>query len=126
VGLDVRAHPLRGTLQAATLGRQHLHQLASPRQQGTQGLRRGSGQWSRGGPHRLRHVRQALGLQGVRLGQPPGRFGKLPGMAGIHHHDGQTGISQGPGHRHRQPARGLQDDPGGLARLQPRDQAGDP
>jgi hypothetical protein len=63
-------------------------------------------------------------IEGIRLGQLPGRFGKVARLAGINHRHRETGRRQ---RRHHGPliaTRGFEHNQGGLYSLEPRHQGG--
>jgi hypothetical protein len=72
--------------------------LPPPRQECTQlfGLR--VRQRAQRGPHRLGKVGHGTGIEGIRFGQLPGGFRKVPDLAGIDYYEGQGGRSQGRDH----------------------------
>ena len=101
-------------------------ELPPPRQEGAQlfGLR--VRQRARRRPHRLGKVGHGAGIEDIRFGQLPGRFRKVPYLAGIDHHEGQGGRSQGRDHGPVVAPRGFEHDQRGLHGLEPGDEGSNP
>jgi hypothetical protein len=68
---------------------------------------------------RLAEAGQHLGIQGVGLGQPAQRLGKIAGLARVDHRRRPTGGDQRRNHRHLQVAGGFQDDQTRCPRVPP-------
>ena len=95
------------------LGRAHLDELPAAGQQRAQGLGRGIRQGPEGRPDDLGELRQDRRIEGIRLGQFPGRLREVADLAGVDHDHGQPGRGQRAGEGRFEPAGGLQDDQGG-------------
>jgi hypothetical protein len=126
MGHDVGPQARRRVFEAVLRGRPHHDTLPSPREQGAQLFRRRVGQRAGRRPHGRRIVGHGAGIEGIGWGQLSGRFGTVPDLAGVDHHEGQGGRSQcrddGPlvapgGFKHNQR---------GLHSLEPGDEGGNP
>jgi hypothetical protein len=92
------------------LDREHPDELPPAGHQGGQALGSGIGEGTEGGPHRFREVGEDGRVQRIGLREPPGRFGEVPDLAGVHDHHGEAGGGQRPDQGNLQAPGGLQDD----------------
>jgi hypothetical protein len=113
VGPDPRADGRGRTAEPVLLGREHLDELAAAGEQRAERLGRGIREGSEGRPDDLGELGQDRRIEGVRLGQFPGRLGEVADLAGVDDHHGEPRGGQRAREGGFEPAGGLQDDQGG-------------
>ncbi len=94
--LNVSAHPARRTALPIFLRREHLDELAAPRNQGRQLLRTRIRQRAARGPHRFRKLGQDLGIEGIGLRQTPGGPSEVPHFSGFTTATGKPAVASAP------------------------------
>jgi hypothetical protein len=123
---DVGPQARRRVFEAVLLGRPHRDAWPPPCQECTQLFRLRVRERAQRGPHRLGKVSHGTGLEGIRFGQLPGGFRKVPDLAGIDDHEGQGGRSQGRNYGPVVTTRGFKHNQRGRHSLEPTDQGSNP
>src|SRR5712692_8629527 len=107
---DVPPDGAAGELEAVRLGRQHLDELAPPREQGVEQLGGFARQEPGLGPHPLGKARQGPGVDRVGLRKLAERLREVPDVARIDHDDRQPHAGACGRHRQLVASGGLKDD----------------